>query len=226
MATRFYMHPTTVPSVSPAFGSGWEDVDGALRRTILTDKTSFPASSGFVGSNTISWTSGQDALALQGVSEPMSSGLVFTGATFDSQWKCLEIAAQDNVVERLRVAIYSEDGNTLRSELLAIAGYGNEVELVVGTHTNNTWANGDATGATYTTVSGDRFVIELGFTDVTGTTPQAIVQYGGQTGATDLGVNETETGLNFGWLETNVNITFSGGGAPSVARRMLLGVGT
>lgn len=223
MATRFYLTDTAV-AVSPS-QAAWNDVDSAVRRLLVTTKAGFPASGGFITPAANTWTSGQTALAYQGVSDPMSSGLVFTSSTAKMQIQLGESALEDNVRERVRVWISSEDGNTERIVLYALAGYGDDDELTSGIRTNTTVLDGDITGATYTTVSGDRLIVEVGFTDVTGTTPSALIRYGSNSGSSDLLEDETETASLAAWFETSVNITFGGGGTPTVTRRSLLGVG-
>ena len=213
MVTRFFFPLDTASDVNPAFG-GWVENDGMLRRKTVTTKG---ASTITIGTR-LSWAAGTNQGDRQYVSSPMDAGNVFTTATtFKSQLMTREYNLGDNSTSRLIVKIVSEDGNTLRATLLALAQFGPATEYINNaTHRNKTFADGDTSQVNYTTVAGDRFVIEIGHADATGATPEASSKWGEN--ATDLPENETQTTDGAGWFETSLTITFQ---APTEVTRQV-----
>lgn len=222
MVTRFYFPATEASAVNPAFDAGWEDTSEAVRRRLEDVKGADAIAAG----STINLLEDvvRDELDRQYVSDPMAAGNIWTSgvSTFAMQLMVREFATTDNVDRGiLGVRIVSEDGLTVRATLLAVANYGPTLEFINNaTMRNKTFADGDTVGVTYTTVDGDRLVVEVGYqSSVLNTTPQAAAKYGQN--AADLPVNETQTTDGAGWIETSVTITFQAPAGPPAGLRTL-----
>ena len=198
MASRFYFPEAVAAEVNPGFAA-WGYQSEALRRKCVKTKG---ASAITLGAQIGPWTAGQTALDRQYVSGKLQAGAVFTSGntTVKLQVMTREYANLDNSTSRLCIKVASEDGGTIRATLLALGQYGPATEYVNNaTHRNKTFADGDTVTASYTTVAGDRLVIEIGHSDAAGTTPEASCKWGEN--ATDLPVNETQTTDGAGWVE-------------------------
>ncbi len=208
--TRLYFSASTAPSVSPSFGS-WGYTTEAGRYALLSAKVG--GESLVTGTRIGPSATGVTQLDRQYVSEPISAGQVFTsGSTFlKAQLQCREYNNGDNTRSGLSVRIVSNDGATTRATLLATANYGlaGTTEFVnSATLRNAAYANGDTVTASYTTVAGDRLVVEIGYTNNAGSTVEGRCRYGAPTG-TDLPENETTTtATNVPWVEFSNTITF------------------
>lgn len=224
MATRWWFPLTTAAEVSPAFDAAWTfttDTDTVRRKLAFTKAASAITAGGQIGA----WTPGLIALSRQYVSAPLEAGIVFTSGvtTVTMQLMCREVGTGSNIDRsHLGVRIVSEDGVTVRATLLVVANYFANVEFGnLASQRNATFADGDTVGASYTTVDGDRLVVEIGFTDTAGTTPAGNSKYGEN--ATDLPVDETQVTDGAGWIEFSNTITLSSG-VPNALT--LLGVGS
>lgn len=209
MATRLYFTLTQAAAISPAFDSGWDYVSEALRRKLADTKGS---SSITVGNQIGPWASGQQALDRQYISTRMNAGVIFNNpaTTVKGQIMVREYATTDNVASIwYTIKIISEDGNTVRITVRPF-----EQKAVTEFISNVTHRNapimsaGISSIASYTTVLGDRILIEIGYSDSSGTTPEASAKWGEN--ATDLPENETQTTDGAGWLEFSNTITFAG----------------
>jgi hypothetical protein len=208
MPTRLYFPASDAAAVSPAFDSSWTYVSEALRRKLADTKGSSAIT---IGTQIGPWTPGQKALDRQYVSTRMNAGIAFTfGATYKAQLMVREYNNGDNVTTVVtHVRIVSEDGNTVRRVLSASdTNVGSEFINNV-THRNKSVSSTNLVdGLDYTTVLGDRLVIELGYNDTSGATPEASAKWGEN--ATDLPENETQTTDGAGWIEFSNTITFAG----------------
>lgn len=212
MATRFWFPLTTAAEVSPAFDAAWtftSDPDTVRRKLAIAKGVSAITAGGQIGA----WTPGQIALSRQYVSAPLEEGIVFSSGvtTVAMQLMCREVGTGSNIDRSyLGVRIVSEDGVTVQTTLLVVANYFANVEFGnLASQRNATFADGDTVSASYTTVAGDRLVVEIGFTDTIGTTPAGNSKYGEN--ATDLPVDETQVTDGAGWIEfSNTIALFSG----------------
>jgi hypothetical protein len=148
----------------------------------------------------------------------MAAGVVFTtGVTsFKCQIRVLELLAEDNVRGNDSIRVFSQDGSTERAALLGQGGHGPATEPNTSFR-NKTFLDGDLAVATYTTVEGDRLVVEIGYNDQTGVTPIAQAEYGGTSGGSDLPEDETTTTQDVPWFEISTDITWSTGQIPTVS---------
>jgi hypothetical protein len=208
VATRFYFRENSAAPVSVTVDAAWEDsaspfatgtmfltTDGADTLTTITGFTS---------------TTGQDRCHRQWVSEEMAAGKVFnTSVTYKCQVMVRESAANDNLVDRIGVRIVSSDGTTVRHTILAVNAY------VAGeypaTLINNTFLDGDAGAGSYTTVTGDRLVVEIGHNDASGATIEGRSRWG-SAGASDYPEDESTTDIALNpWFEVSLDGLFTGG---------------
>jgi plastocyanin len=209
--TRLYFSASQTPSVSPSFGS-WGYTTEAGRYALLSSKA-VSGESLVTGTRIGPSNSGITQLDRQYVSEPMSVGLVFTSGSTSvkAQLQCREFNNGDNTRSGLSIRIVSNDGTTTRAILLAPANYGlTSGEFVNGaTLRNAAYANGDTVTSSYTTVEGDRLVVEIGYTDNAGSSVEGQCRYGAPSG-TDLPENETTTTTNnIPWIEFSNTVTFA-----------------
>jgi hypothetical protein len=208
MATRFYFPVSDAAAITPAVHSNWGYTSEALVRKLNSVKGSSAITT---GSQIGAWTPGQQALDRQYISDGMAAGIVFTNAvtSFTMQLMVREYAAADNV-DRIVLAIrvLSNDGSTVRVVLRNSSSSAGEF-INNATHRNKSFntAGASTVSASYTTVAGDRLVIEIGYLDASGSSPEASAKWGEN--ATDLPANETQTTDGAGWIEFSNTITFS-----------------
>jgi hypothetical protein len=152
----------------------------------------------------------------QYVSEPLQAGHVFdTTVDYKSQVQVFESAANDNLADAITIRIVSEDGSTVRHVAFPDAnlsgGSGLEWNTALRNEVFANVANCVPIGS-YTTVAGDRLVVEFGHGDLAGTLAITGTSRWGSDG-TDLPENRTETGTTFiPWFETTLNLTFESAG--------------
>lgn len=152
------------------------------------------------------------SLACQFVSEPMAAGIAFvTTDTIKCYIRVRESGTNANINRQpICFKVVSQDGLTIRATVKALGHYGpNTVEWNF-TFRNKTFADGDTLDANYTTVAGDRLVLEVGGqidATVGGTNVGGYFSIGSSAGS-DLGENETDTVANNPWFEISRSITF------------------
>jgi hypothetical protein len=209
MPTRFSFDAASspVPDVTTSFSASWNTTTDAVRRRLCLPKSTSAITTGA----TISWTAGQKGLDRQYVSDPLDAGAVFTSGSTTVQMQLMtrEFATTDNVnLSQLGIRVFDLAGTTLRATLLAVGNYFANAEFINNaTCRNCTFANGDTVTASYTTVLDDRLVVEVGYSDSSGTTPQAAAKWGEN--ATDLPINETQTTDGAGWIEFSNTIALA-----------------
>lgn len=219
MATRFYGRENGTAPGTPNVDGGWESSASPFARSPMFTTTDGGDTLGTVSG--FGSTAGQDRCHRQWISRPMNSGFTFdTSVTYKAYMQCLESAANDNIRSRLCVRILSEDLSTVRHTVLAIADYSTATEWNTALR-NKAFANGDAGTGSYTTVAGDRLVVEWGHNDAAGSTISGSSRWG-SAGSADLGENETSTATTERpWFETSLNLTFfdviTGAGAIATA---------
>lgn len=217
---RLYFPESTASAVNPAFDAAWQDTDGTVRRKLAHIKGASAMTTG----TRIVWTAGQKALDRQYVSQPLAAGQTFTTAlTVKMQILARQQPASTANVDQplLGVRIVDSAGTTVRATLFTVAEWNTaSVAFNVASRRNVSYATGQASniGSPYTTASGDRLVVEIGYTDSTGTTPEAEAKWG-ETG-TDLPVDETTTADRPGWIEFSQAIAFVDESAASNAIAM------
>lgn len=208
MATRLYFPADTAAPVSPTVDAAWQYTTGYVSRYLADVKGSSTIANGtLIGA----WTLGYTALDRQYVSAEMNAGIEFsTSVTVKGQLVVREDANADDVNQMiLGIRIVSSDGGTVRRTILTVGAYGTAAEFAFSSAgRNKKLADGDALNPTssYTTVQGDRLVVEIGYKDATtGSTPRAQGKYGEN--GTDLPEDETTTS-GAGWIEFSNTITW------------------
>lgn len=224
MATRFYFQENGSAPVSVSVDGGWESSTSPFAsKPMVTAAVAGDSLSTVTGFGS---TTGQDRCHRQWISKPLASGHIFnTSVTYKCYVQVQESAANDNIHSRTCVRIVSQDGTTVRHTVLAIAEY-NTAEWST-TLRNKVFLDGDAGTGSYTTVEGDRLVVELGHNDSSGSTISGNSRWGSDSSATDLGENETETGTTLRpWFETSLNLTFAAETTPITIAATAVGVAT
>ena len=201
MAARCYLSAATAASVAPTADAGWERTTGSVGRMLLFAKSGADTLAN--GSTISGWTLGTDSLDRQYVSEPINE-LTFAG-TVKMQLRSSETLAACNTVSRIGLRVVSGDGTVVRGTMLAVADYAGGTELASAAVTNKTYA---VAGTALTRVdarAGDRIVLEVGYSDNVGVTPNGKSIYG-SSAASDLPEDETTTTNLNPWIEFSDNI--------------------
>lgn len=201
--TRFYFGVAGdgAPAISPSADAAWEDVADLARRNLMFSRTG----GAMVDSATVAWTTGQDANVFQFISPQLDGGVNLTGATVRAYARTSEGAASDNVFTVSGLRVLSADGTVVNQTLITVASNGSGTEPGTAM-ANRSWLNGDTVAGAYTTVDGDRLVLEVGWNDTAGTTPQAIFRNGSET-AYLLDDDETTTWDGTPWFDISVVLT-------------------
>lgn len=173
MIFRCMLRRTVAAPVSPAFHADWDVTADALRR-LLDDQRIADAAS---ASASITWNAGQTALAYQFVGRPLRGGIRLNGAALWGVSRFIEDNADNNAIVICGLRVVDLSGTIERGELLAVGDHGSGTEIAAGSTPSRLFGNGDVV-ADYTTIEGDRLVLEVGFTDNAGTTPQAQMNHG------------------------------------------------
>lgn len=231
--TRFKLTAdATAPAVSPALQSYSHNAPTTVRSTLNTFDASTLATVAYTPDGADHLVAG-DALHRQFVSDPMSPGIVFTnGDAIEFSVQALEAHTNNNLQVQLFVSVVNQAGDTVRRTLRSKVLEGNEVN----TSLRNVNFSTTQDGATYTTVSGDRLVVEFsvsGTPTAAGGTQghNASLRWGGSGSGGYLPKNDTETGTTFNpWIEFAPNITFATAGRTALNTRafplgMELGMG-
>lgn len=216
--TRLYFPAEDAAGVSPAFDAAWTATGGAVRRRLAHAKGRSYAGAG----TAISWTPGEYALDRQYVSDPMQAGVAFGPAatTLASVLVAREVSPVNNVATVLIGArVVSRDGSTVRATLLAVTPFSvSELSTAFGVRLV---ASAYAVTGTWTTLAGDRLVVELGYTDTVGASPSAYGKWGeaGQDAATDenLFADAILTPMRVGWMDVSTTPAFEGVSTDPVA---------
>jgi len=225
--TTLYFPASTAAAITPTQDAAWDDTGQFVRRKLADTK----GSSSIAAGTTINITedTGNQALDRQYISTRMNADAVFTsGVTTITSVLMMREFANTNDVNQciLGVRILSEDGSTVRATLFTVSNHGTTGEFINNaTHRNKICANAATIGASYTTVLGDRIVVEVGYqTDGLETMPQAATKWGEN--ASDCAVNDTGTTDCAGFITFSNTITFAGEVSGACSNRLpLLGVG-
>ena len=154
-------------------------------------------------------TAGQDQCHRQFVGPTMAAGNVFdTSVTYKAYAQGLEGSDKDNLRSRIGIRIVSRDGSTVRHTIKAVADYssGNEWSRSLR---SKAYLDGDAGTGSYTTVAGDRLVVEFGHRDASGSSISGSSRWGSTATGGDIPENETTTSTTVRpWFECSLTITF------------------
>lgn len=205
--TRFYLWEASAAPVSPAVDADWESSAAPFARRPMQP---FPG----VGDNVrtisgFSSTAGQDRCHRQFIGPPMAAGQVFdTSVTYKAYAQALEGNNKDNIRSRIGIRIVSRDGSTVRHTIKAIADHSSGTEWSRSLR-SKAFLDGDAGTGSYTTVAGDRLVVEFGHSDASGTSISGSSRWGSTATGGDIPENETTTSTTVRpWFECSLTITF------------------
>lgn len=208
MATRFRLRKDAAPEVAPAIsGASWPTSSGIQRlMDVATLGGDTPADDAAVGS-----PAGNFALHRQYTSKKLAAGNVFVaGSTsFKAQIQCFEAATNDNIFSACQIKVVSSDGATIRKQVVTrrtMATHNNEWNPTTARNKNFAdFAVDVAQG--YTTVAGDRLVVEFGHIDNVGSTISGTTRWGSD--GTDLPEDETDTDTSkIPWFEVSLDLVF------------------
>lgn len=219
MVTRFYFSATATPTVSPAFAA-WGRTTEAARRTMspTKDGSSLASTTIWAGDFVVAHST---ALSRQFVSDPMIPGIAFTTSnTIKGVVRTMQSHLNDNI-DRIPIClkVVSEDGSTTRATLKALSHYGPTAgEWDAVTLESRRFADGDTLDANYTTVAGDRLVLEIGgqISVFGGMSITGTLRFG-SSAASDLPEDETTTTDDNPWFEIDVAISFGPTVSPAAA---------
>lgn len=204
MSTKFYLSASTAGVVTPVADGIWDYTSESVVRsaTCAPDETTLAA-----GTVIGPWTPGQAAQDRVYVTElTLSYNQTITG-TISAQALALEVDSADNISTRFETYVASGDGTTVRGTLLAIGSHGTGTEL--NTSMQNASFASAASVSTVNALAGDRLVFAFGYSDFSGTTPEAQATGGSSHGnAIDLPVNESTTTSYNPWVEFSQDLVF------------------
>lgn len=223
MATRLYLPSTGTPSVSPAFGSGWEVTTNADRRTAVTARIS----SAMTTKDGVGDATNTDQLLRQYIYGPLAA------QTLDGTVKGVMRMASNTAnigmgASAFRIAKCNGDGSTV-TEIIAVTSSPEAASAAPpateGTTLENRRLEGSPANTFAITVpsttidEGDFLIVELGYKDNTTDTGRFVSISFGDDSATDLPEDETTTTADNPWVEFSDNITLSAGGRTALLTR-------
>jgi hypothetical protein len=205
MATRLYLPASaaTVP-FSPAQLAGWDDVSILARANCSTIKLGNAMA-------TVSFTDAdvtdRDILFRQYISLPLTAGQSITGGqTLKAQLLVSETDAANNLFLVVAVRIFAADGVTVQKQMAGINSL-DDTEAAI-TLKNRRWQKTSASGD-YTTVAGDRVVLEIGMSGLPGAggSHSSSIRFG-DSASSDLPVDDSTTSDDAPWFEFASTLTF------------------
>ncbi|MDP2632263.1 MAG: hypothetical protein Q8P25_00880 [Candidatus Curtissbacteria bacterium] len=211
-ANRFYLPSTGAAAVSPGYDSAWEDTTIAARLAAVTTKIASAMSTvAFTDADSTS----RDILFRQYVSAPLAAGQTITGAqALKFQIRALQPISADGMCTTIGIRVIAADGSTVQKTVLTVT----RDNTVVATSLTNRQFTATSAATDYTTVAGDRLVIEVGTGgDPIITSHTTSLRIGDASGS-DLPENDTTTTDNNPWVGFTDNIAF----APSTGARPVL----
>ena len=204
MATLLYFHNSVAAPVSPNFLGTWSNTSIASRILLATG-------TGGSAMTTVSFSDAdvtdQQILFRQCVSHPLTPGQTITGGqTWALQMRVSETATGNNLFLRRFICVVN--GNT-NNKSLVLATLDN---LEAATTLTNRVNGGTTQVTNYTTVSGDRLLVELGMSgDPSGggaPSHSSSMSWGNDAGS-DLPVDDTTTTALNPWFSLTDTLTFT-----------------
>jgi hypothetical protein len=210
MATRFRLENNEGGTIIPAVGGTYTHERSAAPASLTVSALStFVESKAYSPDGSDHLVSGDSRIS-RFIGEPMDAGIGFvTSDTVKYAVQCFESNANNNLFLQLAVHVISQDGNTLRSTIRGKVSDGTEMAT---THTSRTSSHN--LDANYTTVSGDRLLVEISGAGlpsasggVQGHNWGLRIGSGGASG--DLLENDAQTDIELNpWIEFSRTITF------------------
>lgn len=206
MATRFYLPEDAItPPISPTPSASWEDTSNLVRSICSTAKYGDAMTTVALpddGDDT-----SKDVLSRQYVSAELTAGQTITGSqSLKSQCRIVEVSGGNNLFLALGIRVIASDGTTVRKTVLDVTR--DNTEASSGTLTNRAFTATSA-ATNYTTVAGDRLVIEIGLggDPAGGSVHEGSLRLG-TAAASDLAEDDSSTTDNNPWVQLNDSLTF------------------
>lgn len=203
MATKIYLPSGgAAPSgITPSFDGGWTTTGSAVRYPCHIAKQSTSITT--INVNDAS-NAQRDILVGQWISRLLTAGQTITGAQAISiQARCAEVNAASNMF--LTWKVFVVNGTTIQKTLIAKRADATEVNTSLQNRTDSA----TSTAGNYTTVTGDRIVIEIGLSgDPTSSNDHNSSISIGDNAASDLASNDTTTNADNPNVILNDTLTF------------------
>jgi len=207
MPTRFYLWEASAAPVSPAVDAGWDSTAVPFARRSMHR---FPqGSDNLTTTSRFGSTAGQNRCHRQFVGPPMERGHVFdTSVTYKAYAQGLESNGDNNLRSRAGIRIVSRDGSTVRHTVKAVGDYSSGSAWNTALR-SKAFLDGDPGTGSYTTVAGDRLVVEFGHRGASGVTISVSSRWGSTATGGDVPENETTTATTVRpWFECSLSLTF------------------
>lgn len=204
MATRFYFEPTSTPSITPTFDSGWEQTGQAIRRN-LTSKTRVTTLAALADgtSVTVPITTTQDILDVQFISEPIPTQRLI--GTVSVVIRCDESTVNVNAFLAVVIKVISNDGTTSRGTIFSNFSNGTEITSSNTTSASTKIVNAQAL-TEISTQPGDRILVEVGANAAAPIASGTYLMRFGYNAASDFALTQgLTTDLN-PWIEFSQNL--------------------
>jgi len=203
--TRLYLSAAaeTVP-ISPTPDAAWED-QTILARVLcdITKRSLTMTDVAFADAN----AADRDVLFRQHISPPLVAGQTITGAqSIKAQFRVSEVDLGNNLFFALGIRVIAGDGTTVQKTVLSVTRDGLEAVTAL---TNRQFTATSAV-TNYTTVAGDRLVLETGMGGDPGggKDHDSTIRFG-DASASDLSEDDTSTTDNNPWVELNDTLNFT-----------------
>lgn len=213
MATRFYLPAAAATTpMSPTPDAAWED-QSILARA-MTSTTPIGDTMATVTFPDDANAANKDILYRQYVSAALAASQTVTGGqAIKAQCRVMEVDVGNNLFFTIGIRVIASDGSTVQKTVLTVTRDNGEASASALTNRQYT-----ATSAVtdYTTVAGDRLVIEIGMggDPGVGSAHDSSMRLG-DSAASDLPEDGTDTTDKRPWIELTDTLTFaSTGGNP------------
>jgi hypothetical protein len=209
-ATRLYLPATAVTvSFNPLPDAAWEDTTLLARvKTSPVRINDTLATVSFADNN----AADKDVLFRQFISPRLVAGQIITGSQLvKAQARVSEVSATNNMFLTIGVRVIAENGVTVQKTVLNVTR--DDVESV--TALTNRQFTATSTATDYTSITGDRLVIEFGMGGDPGggADHDSSIRFG-DSGATDLAEEDTSTTDNNPWIQFTDHLNFEVGDEP------------
>lgn len=204
MATRFYLRATAeTVGISPAADAAWEDTSILARCVLRTAKSSDAMTTvAFADAD----STDKDVVFRQYVSEELAVGQTITGSqALKAQCRVVETDSANRMFLTFGVRVINTTGPTVNKTVLVVT----RDAVEAATTLTNRQFTATSAATNYTTVAGDRIVVEIG----SGGDPDLTKSHSsslrlGDADAADLPENDTDTTDKNPWIEFTDTWTF------------------
>lgn len=193
--SQLYFPSTGAAPVTPVANASWDVTSATISYLALTTTTQAVAEVLDLG---VSWSPGQFAKAMCGVSAPLAAQTL--GGTITARIKARESSSVNNAFPASEVYVVTSDGGTVRGTVVAKALYTSGIELIASTPRSRGFFGGGASASAVAVTKGDRLVVCVGASDDSGTTPNARVVHGNDTADADCPVDDGSSTACRSWV--------------------------